>query len=48
MTFEHVQLEYDVSGGDIRAARKFLADFANQKSFHPLPAAEERMLFTRI
>jgi len=45
MTFEDVQLEYDVSGDDIRAALKFLADFANQKSFHPLPAAEDGMRF---
>jgi hypothetical protein len=33
MTFEHVQLEYDVSGDDIRADLKFLADFANRNPF---------------
>jgi uncharacterized protein (DUF433 family) len=39
MTFEDVQREYDVTGDDIRAALKFVADLANQESFHPLPAA---------
>jgi len=39
MTFEDVQHEYDVTGDDIRAALKFVADLANQESFHPLPAA---------
>jgi uncharacterized protein (DUF433 family)/predicted nuclease of predicted toxin-antitoxin system len=39
MTFEAVQHEYDVTSDDIRAALKFVADLANQESFHPLPAA---------
>jgi uncharacterized protein (DUF433 family) len=39
MTFEDVEREYDVTGDDIRAALKFVADLANQESFHPLPAA---------
>jgi uncharacterized protein (DUF433 family) len=39
MTFEDVQHEYDVTGDDIRAALKFVADLANEESFHPLPAA---------
>jgi uncharacterized protein (DUF433 family) len=39
MTFEDVQREYDVTGDDIRAALRFVADLANQESFHPLPAA---------
>jgi uncharacterized protein (DUF433 family) len=34
-----VEREYDVTGDDIRAALKFVADLANQESFHPLPAA---------
>ena len=39
MSFEQVQREYDLSADDIRAALKFVADLAEQESFHPLPAA---------
>ena len=39
MTFEDVQREYDMSDEDIRAALKYVAELANQESFHPLPAA---------
>jgi uncharacterized protein (DUF433 family) len=38
MTFEEVQREYDVTADDIRSALKFLAELAEQESFHPLPA----------
>jgi uncharacterized protein (DUF433 family) len=38
MTFEEVQHEYDLTADDIRAALKFVADLAEQESFHPLPA----------
>jgi uncharacterized protein (DUF433 family) len=38
MTFEEVQREYDLSTDDIRAALKFVAELAEQESFHPLPA----------
>jgi uncharacterized protein (DUF433 family) len=38
MTFEEVQREYDLTSDDIRAALKFVADLAEQESFHPLPA----------
>jgi uncharacterized protein (DUF433 family) len=37
MTFEEVQREYDLTADDIRAALKFVADLAEQESFHPLP-----------
>jgi uncharacterized protein (DUF433 family) len=37
MTFEEVQREYDLSADDIRAALKFVAELAEQESFHPLP-----------
>jgi uncharacterized protein (DUF433 family) len=39
MTFEEVQREYDLTADDIRAALKFVAELADQESFHPLPAA---------
>jgi uncharacterized protein (DUF433 family) len=39
MTFEEIQREYDLTADDIRAALKFVAELANQESFHPLPAA---------
>jgi uncharacterized protein (DUF433 family) len=39
MTFEGVKREYDLSDEDIRAALKYVAELANQESFHPLPAA---------
>jgi uncharacterized protein (DUF433 family) len=39
MTFEDVQREYDLSDEDMRAALKYVADLADQESFHPLPAA---------
>jgi uncharacterized protein (DUF433 family) len=39
MTLEEIQREYDPSVDDIRAALKFVADLADQESFHPLPAA---------
>lgn len=39
MTFEEVQREYDITADDIRAALKFVADLAEQESYHPLPAA---------
>lgn len=38
MTFEQVEREYDVTAADIRAALKFVAELAEQESFHPLPA----------
>jgi len=38
MTFEEVQREYDLTLDDIRAALKFVAELAEQESFHPLPA----------
>jgi uncharacterized protein (DUF433 family) len=38
MTFEEVQREYDLAADAIRAALKFVADLAEQESFHPLPA----------
>lgn len=38
MSFEEIQREYDVTDGDIRAALKFVAELAEQESFHPLPA----------
>jgi uncharacterized protein (DUF433 family) len=38
MTFEEVQREYDLTADDIRAALRFVADLAEQESFHPLPA----------
>jgi uncharacterized protein (DUF433 family) len=37
MTFEEVQREYDLTADDIRAARLFAAELAEQESFHPLP-----------
>ncbi len=37
MTFEEVQREYDLAREDIQAALKFVADIAEQESFHPLP-----------
>jgi len=37
MTFEEVQREYDLTADDIRTALKFVADLAEQESFHPLP-----------
>jgi uncharacterized protein (DUF433 family) len=39
MTFEEIEREYDLSAEDIRAALKFVAEIAEQESFHPLPAA---------
>ncbi|HEY4368760.1 MAG TPA: DUF433 domain-containing protein [Steroidobacteraceae bacterium] len=39
MTFEEIQREYDLSVDDIRAALRFVAELAEQKSFHPLPVA---------
>ena len=39
MTFEEVQREYDITADDIRSALKFVADLAEQESYHPLPAA---------
>jgi uncharacterized protein (DUF433 family) len=39
MTFEEIQHEYDLTADDIRAALKFVAELADQESFHPLPAA---------
>jgi uncharacterized protein (DUF433 family) len=39
MTFDEVEREYDVSADDIRAALKFVAEIAEQESFHPLPSA---------
>ena len=39
MTFEEVQREYDVTADDIRAALRFVAELAEQESFHPLPSA---------
>jgi uncharacterized protein (DUF433 family) len=38
MTFEEVQREYDVTADDIRAALRFVAELADQESFHPLPS----------
>lgn len=39
MSFDDVQREYDLSADDIRAALKFVAELADQQTFHPLPAA---------
>jgi uncharacterized protein (DUF433 family) len=39
MTFEQIQREYDLTADDIRAALRFVAELAEQESFHPLPAA---------
>jgi uncharacterized protein (DUF433 family) len=39
MTFEEIQCEYDLTADDIRAALRFVAELAEQESFHPLPAA---------
>lgn len=39
MTFEDIQREYDLTVDDIRAALKFVAQLADEESFHPLPAA---------
>ncbi len=39
MTFDDVQGEYDITADDIRAALRFVAELAEQESFHPLPAA---------
>jgi uncharacterized protein (DUF433 family) len=39
MTFEEIQREYDLTADDIRAALRFVAELAEQESFHPLPAA---------
>lgn len=39
MTFDEIEREYDISAADIRAALKFVAELAEQESFHPLPAA---------
>jgi len=39
MTFEEVQLEYDVTADDIRAALRFVGELAEQESFHPLPSS---------
>jgi uncharacterized protein (DUF433 family) len=39
MTFEEVQREYDVTADDIRAALRFVAELAEQESFHSLPSA---------
>jgi uncharacterized protein (DUF433 family) len=39
MTFEEVQREYDLTADDIRAGLLFVAELAEQESFHPLPAA---------
>jgi uncharacterized protein (DUF433 family) len=38
MTFEEVARDYDLSVDDIRAALKFVAEIAEQDSFHPFPA----------
>jgi uncharacterized protein (DUF433 family) len=38
MTFEEVEREYDLTAADIRAALKFVAELAEQESFHPLAA----------
>jgi uncharacterized protein (DUF433 family) len=38
MTFQESRREYDLTADDIRAALKFVADLAEQESFHPLPA----------
>lgn len=39
MTFDEIEREYDITAADIRAALKFVAELAEQESFHPLPAA---------
>lgn len=38
MTFDEIEREYDITAADIRAALKFVAELAEQESFHPLPA----------
>jgi uncharacterized protein (DUF433 family) len=35
ITFDEVQVEYDLTADDIRAALKFVAELAEQESFHP-------------
>ena len=35
MTFEDIQREYDLTADDIRAALRFVAELAEQESFHP-------------
>jgi uncharacterized protein (DUF433 family) len=37
MTFTEIEHEYGVTAEDIRAALKFVAELAEQESFHPLP-----------
>jgi uncharacterized protein (DUF433 family) len=37
MTFTEIEREYGVSAEDIRAALRFVAELAEQESFHPLP-----------
>jgi uncharacterized protein (DUF433 family) len=39
MTMDEVQREYDVTADDIRAAPRYVGEFAEQESFHRLPAA---------
>lgn len=39
MRFEEIQSEYDITIEDIRAALGFVAELAEQESFHPLPTA---------
>jgi hypothetical protein len=48
MTFEEVQREYDLATEDIRAALKFVADLAEQESFHPLPAVQQACAFSSM
>ncbi len=38
MSFEEVQLEYELSIEDIRAALRFAGDLIDQEQHHPLPA----------
>jgi len=37
MTFTEIEHEYGVTAEDIRAALRFVAELAEQESFHPLP-----------
>ena len=39
MTFDEIRHEYDLSDADIRAALQFVAELADQASFHTLPPA---------
>ena len=39
MSFEEIEVEYDVTREDIRAALAFAGALVQEESFHPLPGA---------